>query len=307
MRIRFKDRKSKPSKVGNSPYVTACLHEMENPFSHVPEEKWDEFREQIGTEVEKEHTRLLTRLDSLVHACNPLQALAHFAFFDRFLHEIQSGKEYQPLSQHSVEFFQAYFLTIPLSELHVKLTPIPVLLELNDVLRGLELTFPMIGAGKSRKEATDIRARLDLGQQVRIHTFGVRNAGYFQQVMTQLRGLFVRLDQELHNFKGATFSGLITMNERIICLIQSRLQNQIAVSFKATQKKRTAVEAVIAYCNASKLPAAIRDEMLAQCHSENLSVDDARSMCVNHATHFLTQIYGLTLTDFIGFFRFFSG
>ena len=297
--MRFKDRNSKSSKAGNSPYVTARLHEMENPFSHVPKEKWEELREQIGSEVEKKHNSLLTRFDSLVHACNPLQALGHFAFFDRFLNEIQSGKEYRPLSQPSLEFFQAYFLTIPITELHVKITPIPILLELNDVLRALETTFPMLGVGKTREKATDIRARQDLGQQVRVHTFGVRNSGYFQQVMTQLRALFVRLDEELKNSHGVTFSGLITMNEGFITLIQARLRNQIEVSFKVTQRKKTATAIILAYCEAKELPATIRDEMLAQCHSGNLCVEDARAMCVNHAALYLTQLYGLSVTDFV--------
>jgi hypothetical protein len=289
---RYRNRKTDGPK-GNK-HISVGFGQLEHPFAALTEDKLTK----LGLAVEAEHTRLLTRLDQLVRESNPLQALAHFAFYDRFLFDIQKGEAYTPLLQHSVEFFQAYFLTIPVSQLNIHLTPLLVILELNEVLRGLEATYPLRGIGKPRESKDDVRARSNLGQQVRIHTHGVRNAGYYQQVMAQLRRVFGRLDLEFQRLSGLKLSGLITMNERILELIQERSRNHAKLSFSVTRQS-TPSKAINAYCDAGKLADDIRSGMLEQCRNESLDVRQARAMCTHHAELSLLQIYTIELADLL--------
>jgi len=96
---------------------------MEKPFGEETPEQHANDVKKLGQFVAQRHAELLTDLDTFIRQCNPLQMLAHFAYYDRALFEIQQGGSYKPLLQHSVEFFQAYFLTVPIAELPVRFTP----------------------------------------------------------------------------------------------------------------------------------------------------------------------------------------
>src|SRR2546430_12738543 len=156
--MRRKGRQRHKQKAGSGVRPSSPKHlgfvmtEMRSPLQDATPERQTAARLQFGQSVQEEHTRLLNRLQELIRQCNPLQMLAHFAFYDRALFEIQQGGNYQPLQQHAVEFFHAVFLTIPVAELKVRATPPGVILELNDVLRGLTMTFPMLGIGDGLKD-----------------------------------------------------------------------------------------------------------------------------------------------------------
>ncbi len=292
-------RKRKAATDAKSPrHITAHLVEIDNPLAHVPKEELPGVLKKIGATIDREHARLLTRFDQLIHACNPIQVLSHFAFYDRFLYNVQKSGIYKPLLQHSVEFFQGYFLSVPIEELNVHITSAEVLLELNEVLKGLEATFPMLGFGKQREDADMDRTRSLLSHELRAHTYGVRNAGYFQQVMTQLREVFGDLDSAFESTRGVKLSSLVTMNERVLKLIEVRLQAHVAAAFKAPCRN-TAADAVNAYCNARNLSQDIRSEMLNECTIHRLNVEEARNMCAHHAGLTLPQIYTVELSDFV--------
>jgi hypothetical protein len=197
---RKKYRKHHKRKAGGIPpsspkHLGFVMTEVRSPLRHATPEQQTTARLQFGESVNKEHSRLLNRLQELIRQCNPLQMLAHFAFYDRALFEIQQGGNYQPLHQHAVEFFHAVFLTIPVTELKVRATPPEVILELNDVLRGLTMTFPMLGIRDGVKDNEQAKHARSLAQMIRMHTHAVRNAGYYQQVMRQLKDVFIQLEE----------------------------------------------------------------------------------------------------------------
>src|SRR5437763_16318961 len=95
---------------------------MEKPFSEETPEQHTENVNKLGERVEQRHAQLLVDLDTLIRQCNPLQMLAHFAYYDRALFEIYQGGSYKPLLQHSVVFFKAYFITVQIVVLHYGLS-----------------------------------------------------------------------------------------------------------------------------------------------------------------------------------------
>jgi len=253
---------------------------MQSPLRDLTPEKHAEAIRHVGSTIRSEHTRLLQRLDQLVRDCNPLQMLAHFAFYDRAMFEIQQGGSYKPLPQHGVEFFHGYFLTIPVAELNVHLTPPEVILELNEVLRGLNQTFPMLGLDNLVSANNERKKTLSLAQSIRIQTHAVRNAGYYQQVMKQLKEVFGGLDDRYFASAGVKLSSLVAMCENIVAVLTRRLNRRID-AFRGTRRCKTARDVVLAYCDGLALGSENRTRLLEACTSSDVGVDEARAMC-NH-------------------------
>ena len=271
---------------------------MQKPLGRESPEQHAQNVKKLSEFVEQRHEELLTDLDSLIRQCNPLQMLAHFAYYDRALFEIQQGGSYKPLLQDSVEFFQAYFLTIPTEELSVRFTPPDVIMRLNETLRGLHQTFPLLGIHKvGSAEDSSAKKHELLAQHMRIHTHGVRNAGYYQQVMRHLRGIFGQLDADFVLTAGVKLSAVVTMCENILKLTEQRL-NARSTIFKSINR-RSVEDVVRSYCSASNLDNEYRGALLRECVEHNADVEGARARCIHDADLRLAQLYWFRLDDFI--------
>jgi hypothetical protein len=289
--------KRRQGKSESPKHIDFALAEFHPPWSDLTPEEHPKALEHLGSNVRDEHARLLTRLGELVRSCNPLQMLAHFAFYDRALFEIQKGGSYEPLQQHAAEFFHGYFLTMPISELRVRVTPPDVILELNRVLHGLSKTFPMLGIEK-RQHSEQKRTATLLSQIVRIHTHGVGNPGYYQQMMHQLRAVFGRIDNAYFIQTGVKLSALVAMCENIINSVEKRIGVWCSL-VKAMRRCKIARETVLAYSDTFQLGREDRERLLGECVRSQLSIDQARAMCVHDADRRLIDMYILSLADFV--------
>jgi hypothetical protein len=293
-----KHRRKKRIARTSPKHIQVRYAEMGKPFGDETPEQHTENVKKIGEFVEQRHAELLADLDTLIRQCNPPQMLAHFAYYDRALFEVQQGGSYNPLQQHSVELFQAYFLTIPIEELPVRFTPPDVIMRLNETLRGLHETFPLLGMSKvGGVEDSSGKTRELLAQHMRIHTHGVRNAGYYQQVMRHLRGIFSQLDADFISTASVKLSALITMCENILKLAEQRL-NARSTIFKSVNRY-TVEDVVRSYCSASNLNDEYRNILLRQCIEHNANVEDARARCIHDADLRLAQLYWFRLCDFV--------
>jgi len=278
-------------------HIGFAFAEFHPPWIDLTPEEHAKALEHFGSSVRNEHAQLLTRLGELIRKCNPLQMLAHFAFYDRAMFEIQQGGSYEPLQQHAVEFFQGYFLTVPISELRGRVTPPEVILELNRVLHGLSKTFPMLGIEK-RQQSEEKKTAALLSQIVRIHTHGVRNPGYYHQVMHQLASVFSAVDDAYFALRGVKLSALVRMCGNIVESVQQRLGRRCDL-IKAMRRRKTARETVLAYSRTVQLGEEDHERLLAQCITSNLSIDEARAMCVHDADRRLIEMYVFSLSDFV--------
>jgi hypothetical protein len=83
-----------------------------------------------------------------------------------------------------------------------------IFVRLNCVLRALAQTFAMLGIDHDIPE--DERSARLIEQTIRLHTQAVRNAGFADQVMAQLRAVFMRLDEDHYAREGIRLSPLVT-------------------------------------------------------------------------------------------------
>ncbi len=299
MKRKTKKRRRKERTTRTSPkHIQVLYSEMEKPFGEETPEQHAENVKKLGESVAQRHAELLTDLDTFIRQCNPLQMLAHFAYYDRALFEIQQGGSYKPLLQHSVEFFQAYFLTVPIAELPVRFTPPDVIMRLNETLRGLHETFPLLGIHKvGSAEDSSAKTHELLAQHMRIHTHGVRNAGYYQQVMRHLRGIFGPLDGDFVSTTGVKLSALVTMCENILKLAEQRLNARSKI-FQSINE-HTVEEVVRSYCSASNLAEEYQGALLRECIEHKADVGGARARCIHDADLRLAQLYWFGLSDFV--------
>ena len=255
---RRKSRRRARARTNRKPqkHVGFVMAEMESPFRHLTSDQHAEAVRQVAANVRAEHNRLLNRIDVLIRQCNPLQMLAHFAFYDRAMFDIQQRGSYRPLQQNAVEFFHGYFLTVPIDALKTRATPTEVILELNEVLHGIAETFGLLDIGKVRS-GDDAETTASILHEMRMQTHMIRNPGYYQQVMRQLKAVFGRLDEPYRAITGVKLSSLVGMCENIVRLLEQRLTRRM-LFIRATARCKTAEEVVRTYCEVSDIDASDR-------------------------------------------------
>jgi hypothetical protein len=132
---------------------------------------------------------------------------------------------------------------------------------------------------------------------MRIHTHGVRNAGYYQQVMRHLRGIFGQLDGDFVSTAGVKLSAMVTMCENILKVAEQRLNARSKI-FKSVNK-HTVEEVVRSYCSVSNLDEEYQGALLRQCIENKADVEGARARCIHDADLRLAQLYWFRLSDFV--------
>ncbi len=283
-------------------FVDVTLGELPNPFASLDSEKREEAGRYIGREADKDYQRLMKRLEQLILQSNPLQALAHFEFYDCTLFDnpdqSKPDGEYVEIQQYGIELLQAMFLTIPVSKLRVHITPSKILLELNSTIRGIGECYGLRGLARELPSDPKLREVERISQQVRMHTFAVRNAGFQDQVMHQLRGVFGRLDQAYRQRTGVTFSALITMWEQLVSLVESKTKthfDQVTQAYRGN----TVEDVVMRYCEARGLDTAFRNQMLDTLRKHKANVDQARAHCTEHSNLSLLDLYRFDISEFV--------
>jgi hypothetical protein len=295
---RRKSRRRARARTNRKPqkHVGFVMAEMESPFRHLTSDQHAEAVRQVAANVRAEHNRLLNRIDVLIRQCNPLQMLAHFAFYDRAMFDIQQRGSYRPLQQNAVEFFHGYFLTVPIDALKTRATPTEVILELNEVLHGIAETFGLLDIGKVRS-GDDAETTASILHEMRMQTHMIRNPGYYQQVMRQLKAVFGRLDEPYRAITGVKLSSLVGMCENIVRLLEQRLTRRM-LFIRATARCKTAEEVVRTYCEVSDIDASDRQRLLDAYSTVAPDVDSARAICVQDADRRLIGYYVFGLNDF---------
>jgi hypothetical protein len=259
------------------------------------EERRNAFR-RYGEENRRRHANLIRSLNRLMPQCNPMHALAHFAYYDQLVLRGRSDNRYKPIEQHSIEFFQAYFLTFPVVELRVRHTDPWVFVRLNCVLRALAQSFAMLGIDRDIPEG-ERSVRL-IEQTIRLHTHAVRNAGFADQVMAQLRAVFERLDTDHYEREGIRLSPLVTMWQGLMKMLEGRvsahadgLYDVLSISDPERRIER--------YCKWRGYNTDAVGQMTAAWREAGGEADRAAAICINDADLLLPQLYVFDLLDFL--------
>lgn len=280
-------------------FVEAKFFLAPDMLGGITGEKRREVFRQLGEHHLRKHENLLRALDRWMRQCNPMHVLAHFAYYDQMVLRGKGDGRYQPVEQHSVEFFQAYFLTYPITDLPVRVTDPWVFVRLNCVLRAIAQSFAMLGIGREVAES-ERSARL-IAQTIRLHTLSVRNAGFVGQVMAQLRGIFGRLDDDYFSREGIRLSPLVTMWEQLMKVLLGRI-NAHSDGLRAALSAADPASRIQRYCAWRGYAPRVEQGMLAAWREAGGEPDRAGAICIHDADRLLPQFYVFDLADFVAAF-----
>jgi hypothetical protein len=155
--------------------------------------------------------------------------------------------------------------------------------------------------GIDRDIPQDERSARLIEQTIRLHTQAVRNAGFADQVMAQLWGVFLRLDEDHHAREGIRLSPLVTMWERLMKLLEGRVLAHMdglhnALSLPDPERR------IERYCKWRGYNARAVREMTAAWREAGGGPDRAGAICINDADLLLPQLYVFDLSDFVSAF-----
>ncbi len=284
-------------------FVDANLFQPSYPWDGLDDSEVKQSFHDMASQAKIEFTELLTRLRELICLCNPLQTLAHLEFYDcTFLDQPgrkkKSNPEYEPIPQVGIELFQALFLATPITDLNVRVTPHHILSEINSVLNKISQVYMIMDLYDVDASDDELMSKNILTHQTRHHTFYVRNAGFCNQTISILKGLFGRLDGEFFAKTGVSLSGLVEMWVNLSKRYEERINDRM-VKMREVIRVEDSLGVIDKYCLEFNKTHADRNVLLDKLSANEGLVDAARYICINDADLSLMSLYQFYIEDFI--------
>lgn len=195
----------------------------------VPIEYHAEFKATMLTAARAgvaEFPSMLETLKKQLTSHDPLGIVASFAAYGLRSYVSDSGVEQQKdpqVLQHHAELLQAIMLSIPLDQWGVVPVIPPVMQTVFDTVPRLTEAFHfqhlLEGAKVTDKTLLLVRS---LQERISMHTHGVRNWGYYSDVVEQSKELFSPLDPALHTHFGFSASDLVEILRVIVAEFERR-------------------------------------------------------------------------------------
>ncbi|MDF3058497.1 MAG: hypothetical protein K0R17_2712, partial [Rariglobus sp.] len=193
------------------PLVGLCGVERQQALATVAEKARNDFKDSV------------VRLTTAVRGFNPLQLLAHFAYYDQIhLHHSRGKYGYSPTAQSLVEWLQSLVLQVPETEVQAVLDECPAgnqLHEVNKALNTAQECFGLMRLAHTRgPDPAGMAAEL-----IRQHTAFVRNEGYGWQLQRLHREIFRPLDAEFRKREGVSLSEAAAFLWAVVESVQRRI------------------------------------------------------------------------------------
>lgn len=177
----------------------------------------------VAEKARKDFDGSVVQLMAAVRRFNPLQLLAHFAYYDQIhLHHSEGKYGYTPTGQSAVEWLQALVLQVPETDVQEVLDECPVGNQLHDVNKALNTAQECYGlmrlANKAGPDPVGMAAEL-----IRQHTAFVRNEGYGWQLQRLHQEIFRPLDAEFRSREGVSLSDVAKFLWAALETVEKRL------------------------------------------------------------------------------------
>ncbi|MBL9170411.1 MAG: hypothetical protein JNN07_21930 [Verrucomicrobiales bacterium] len=201
------------------------------------------------------------RLVNLVGSVNPLQLLAHFAYYDQLhLQDTKDGSNYTPASQSAVEWLQALTLRVSVSAVEHSMTTCPTPQQLavaNHSLNTAEESCALMRLPTGRPpESIEVAS-----ETIRHHTAFVRNEGYGSQLRRLHLQLFQPLDKGFKDLEGVSLSEVATFLWALLDSVERRVNDELMLRRKIVGQP-TANRVIKAFATLIECPAdEVRKEM----------------------------------------------
>lgn len=204
-------------------FLKGDFTQIADPLGGLNGAKRQQALDAVAAKARHDFDASVVQLKLAVRRFNPIQLLAHFAFYDQIHLNHSDGKHgYEPAGQSVVEWLQAFVLQVPETEVQDVLDVCPVGTQLHDVNKALNTSQECYGlmrlANKEGPGPVGMAAEL-----IRQHTAFVRNEGYGWQLQRLHREIFRPLDAEFRNREGVTLTDVAHVLWAALEKVQKRL------------------------------------------------------------------------------------
>jgi len=279
-------------------FIEVVLTKFPDPLKNMSAETRQLVASKVGKRAERLLRRSLAQMEKLVLRCEPTRTLAHFQAYDCTFYDRAEGKDYVPIHQFGIELLQAMFLSFPAERFATGEPPPKLLLKLNKLIRELGEYYSLRGLARERPADERMREADLLSHQVQMHTFGVRNAGFQDQVVAQLRGLFGPLDVEYQMRTGVKLSLLVTMWEQLAKVTQKRFNDRFDQLHIALNGK-TPEYVIESYCQNRGFSSDYQAAMMKELRRHRGNIEMARQYCIQDSDRTAFHHYLFTTDDFV--------
>jgi hypothetical protein len=225
-------------------HVRLTLTRQPDLFDGLGEVERAELVRKVGESSSLLFATNLGKIEEVIRSVNPLQLLAHFAFYDQlWLDRKGDAHGYIPTQQSAVEWLQALALRIPEPEIRAVLESPPtgeILLRANEILHESQKAYGLMRMGTKEHSPAGL-----VSEMVRQQTAFVRNEGFPSQIRRLLAGLSKPLDDIFAQREGFKLSQVIDALYALPHLVQARLNEDRRFRHQlfAKRKRRDMIEA----------------------------------------------------------------
>lgn len=202
--------------------ISLNLTQQPNPFEGMDDAQRNLVIRKVGEDAKVLFAKNLAEIESVIRSTNPLQLLAHFAFYDQLLLDAKSNSGgYAPTQQSAVEWLQSLVLRLTETQIREVLDSPPtgaILVRINELLNETQQAYGLMRMGAKEPSPTAL-----VSEMVRQQTAFVRNEGYPSQIKRMLDGLTKPLDNEFERREGFNLSQVVEVLYALTNLIQTRL------------------------------------------------------------------------------------
>lgn len=254
---------------------------------------------EIGRQHDMKFVDCFTELRNRMMFCDPVVLLSAFSFYgNRPPGEGNGEGSKWWLLQHDLELLQGLLLQHRLAEFgrrHV--------LPQDFIIMRLLLQGATESSGFRRLATLDTSAKVEdrqltrMRETMRMHTEGIRNWGYPQQVFRISKGIFAKLEDDIEAEFGFRVAGLIDMFLNIVKVIGGRANAHIQ-QLGPARDAETIDQAMKAYYKAFPEMEGSPEEVAEMARQKGASLAYVKRMITSHGDYRLPAIYTLAVSDF---------
>lgn len=208
-----------------------------------------ENREQLRADLRKGAKEALHRfpktieeLSNILKETNPLHIMASFAAYSFWQYAGPEGAEpektFNDMKPYHGEFLQALLLTIPVEDWGQSPVTPKAMQKVFDIMPSLAIAILAEGIVSTPDDLSEEELTIrELQQRARFYTQGVRNWGYFQDMVRITRELLVPLDDQFANFHMFNGQELVDVLLAVFNELERRLSEHFNILGKVIRGK----------------------------------------------------------------------
>ena len=269
---------------------------MKHPLSTLPREAVIKGLVEIGKIHRDEFSNQLGAAETLLRSVDPLLTISMLATYglmgsiDDNGH-VSSGYKGEEFNQSHVELAQALCLHIPFAECSREFPQPDTIQQLFDLLPEVGKAFGLRRFVQLQEErSNENKAVMQIQEELRLHTQGVRNWGFLSRVAGIAKRLCGPIDDVFHATVGIRATTLIDLFTHLIRR-HERLVNSRRKKLMPMFREATVAGMLDAYHKAHPNLENSTAEMVSFAEAQGITLDHMKSMLLSHSDLSLDDIY----------------